>query len=368
MKIVVTGTRGIPNIQGGIETLCEELYPRIATKGLDVYVMRRTSYAKDNNSVWEGVNIINISAPKRKSMEAMIHTFKSVWKAYRMHADIIHIHAIGPALAIPFARLLGLKVVFTHHGADYDRDKWGFVAKTVLQFGERCGTRFANEVIVISEGIRQHLIKKYGRTNCHLIKNGAPNPIFTDYPEYFSELGIEKGKYVMAMCRLVPEKKLEHILEAFSKLQQNGETKGIKLVICGSADFEDEYTKQLYKKAKECGAILTGFVKGKKLQSLLSGARCFVIPSSHEGLSIALLEAMSYGLPIIASDIPANMEVSLPSRCYYPLGNIPCLIEKLRENFEADYTRMNHDMSPYNWDMIANDVAKIYDNLYQSSH
>lgn len=360
MKIAVTGTRGIPNIQGGIETLCEELYPHLASKGLDIYVMRRSSYDKSHVNKWRGVNIIDISAPKRKSMEALIHTFKSVWRAYRIHADIIHIHAIGPALAVPFAKLLGLKVVFTHHGADYERDKWGLFAKSILQLGERLGTKYSDEVIAISKGIQCHLTNKYGRKDCHLIKNGAPKPVFTDNPEYFSELGIEKGKYFMAMCRLVPEKKIEHLIEAFSKLQQEGKTNGIKLVVAGAADFEDDYSRLLYKKANECGAILTGFVKGEKLQSLLSGARCFVIPSSHEGLSIALLEAMAYKLPIIASDIPANLEVSLGSTSYYPFGNISILAEKLYQNIQDDYHHVDYDLSCYDWKTISDQVYEIY--------
>lgn len=356
MKIVVTGTRGIPNIMGGVETHCEELFPRIAKKGYDIIVIRRKSYVKDSLTQYKGVKLIDIETPKKKSFEAIIHTFKAVLKAKSLCADIIHIHAIGPALLTPIARLLGMKVVFTHHGPDYDRDKWGFAAKTMLKLGERMGTMFANDVIVISNVINDILVRKYHRKDCHLIYNGVPEPDLCDYPEYFSELGIEKGKYILGMCRFVPEKNLHHLVEAFSKIN----AQGCKLVLAGDTDFEDEYSKNLKKMAKEHGVVLTGFIKGKKLHSLLTHARCFVLPSSHEGLPIALLEAMSYHLPVIVSDIPANLEVGLKKEVYFQVGNIKELADKLQKNIDQTYLPINYDMSKYNWDNIAEQVSVIY--------
>lgn len=356
MKIVVTGTRGIPNIMGGVETHCEELFPRIAAKGYDVTVIRRKSYVRDSLTEYKGVKLIDIETPKKKSFEAIIHTFKAILKAKSLKADIVHIHAIGPALLTPMARLLGMKVVFTHHGPDYDRDKWGEAAKFMLKLGERMGTTFANEVIVISKVIDNILIKKYGRKDCHLVYNGVPEPEICDFPEYFEELGIEKGKYILGMCRFVPEKNLHHLVEAFSKI----DTKGCKLVLAGDTDFEDDYSRQLKATAKEQGVILTGFIKGRKLHSLLTHTRCFVLPSSHEGLPIALLEAMSYKLPVIVSNIPANLEVGLNKNNYFPVGNIDALANKLQQNINLPYAHVNYDMSAYNWDHIAEQISQIY--------
>lgn len=356
MKIVVTGTRGIPNIMGGVETHCEELFPRIAAKGYDVTVIRRKSYVRDSLTEYKGVKLIDIETPKKKSFEAIIHTFKAILKAKSLKADIVHIHAIGPALLTPMARLLGMKVVFTHHGPDYDRDKWGKAAKFMLKLGERMGTTFANEVIVISKVIDNILIKKYGRKDCHLVYNGVPEPEICDFPEYFEELGIEKGKYILGMCRFVPEKNLHHLVEAFSKI----DTKGCKLVLAGDTDFEDDYSRQLKATAKEQGVILTGFIKGRKLHSLLTHTRCFVLPSSHEGLPIALLEAMSYKLPVIVSNIPANLEVGLNKNNYFPVGNIDALANKLQQNINLPYTHVNYDMSAYNWNHIAEQISQIY--------
>lgn len=359
MKIVVTGTRGIPNIMGGVETHCEELFPRIAAKGYDVTVIRRKSYVRDNLAEYKGVKLVDVETPKKKSFEAIIHTFRAILKAKSMHADIVHIHAIGPALLVPLARVLGMKVVFTHHGPDYDRDKWGTAAKMMLKLGERMGTTFANEVIVISNVINDILVRKYGRRDCHLIYNGVPEPEICEYPEYFDELGIEKGKYILGMCRFVPEKNLHHLVEAFSKI----DAKGCKLVLAGDTDFEDDYSRNLKKMAREKGVVLTGFVKGKKLHSLLSNARCYVLPSSHEGLPIALLEAMSYHLPVIVSDIPANLEVGLEKDVYFPMGNVEALKEKLQKNVDKEYAPVRYDMTKYNWDTIAEQIAQLYQSI-----
>ena len=367
MKIVVTGTRGIPNIMGGVETHCEELFPRMVERGFDVTLIRRSNYVKDDLKEWKGVKLVTIPSPKKKSFEAIIHTFRAINRAKKLGADVLHIHAIGPALLVPYAKLLGMKVVFTHHGPDYDRDKWGFAAKTILKMGERMGCMFADDVIVISNVIKNLIARKYGRTkNVHLIYNGVSEPEICDYPEYFEELGIEKGKYILGMCRFVPEKNQHHLVEAYKKLIINNEelrNKGIKLVLAGDTDFEDSYSLGLKEMARENGVVLTGFIKGRKLHSLLTNCRCYCLPSSHEGLPIALLEAMSYGVKVVVSDIPANLEVGLPKEDYFHCGDVDELADKLGKIIDAPLQHIDYDMSKYDWDKIAEEVAMVYRSI-----
>lgn len=412
MKIVVTGTRGIPNVMGGVETHCEELFPRIAAMGEDVTVIRRKSYVNDGLKEWKGVKLVDIETPKKKSFEAIIHTYRAINMAKKLGADILHIHAIGPALLTPYAKMLGMKVVFTHHGPDYDRDKWGKAAKMVLKMGERMGCMFADEVIVISDVIRNLIKEKYGRTkNVHLIYNGVSKPEICDYPEYFEELGIKKGRYILGMCRFVPEKNLHHLVEAFNiikdeelrikkegSVQVNEELKikkqdsaladeelrikkqgsaqadeklkgkdggddDIKLVLAGDTDFEDDYSRGMKEMARKNGVVLTGFVKGRKLHSLLTNCMCYCLPSSHEGLPIALLEAMSYGVKVIVSDIPANLEVGLPQNDYFHVGNVDELAKKLNDVMTHPVEHIEYDMTKYDWDKIAKEVKDIYCNL-----
>lgn len=358
LKIVVTGTRGIPDIQGGVETHCEELFPRIAAKGFDITIIRRKSYTKAPLTSYKGVTLYDIPDIRKKSLEAIMHTFRAIWTArWKFHAHIVHIHAVGPALLTPFARLLGMKVVFTHHGPDYDREKWGKAAKFMLRFGERMGGMFANEVIVISNVINDIIKRKYGRKDAHLIRNGVPSPKTGNDFDYLREIGVEPRKYIFAMGRFVPEKNFHSLIKAFSGLDQTE----YKLVIAGDADIEDDYSKELKLAARNNRIILTGFIKGDKLHTLLSHARLFVIPSSHEGLPIALLEAMSYGLPVLASDIPANKEVHLPPSDYFHYDDRAThnLTEALKNKL-TDHTVPSYDLTPYDWDKIAEQTIHVY--------
>ena len=361
MKIVVTGTRGFPGILGGVETHCEELFPRIVAKGFDVVVIRRKSYVHDNLRSCKNVTLYDISNFKNKPFESIIHTFRAIWVAKtKFHADIVHIHAIGPALLTPVARFLRMKVVFTHHGPDYNRAKWGKVARFMLRIGERMGCAFANRIIVISNVINEIIKEKYGRHDAYLIHNGVNPAVIVNNPEYLSGLGVEPHKYVFTMGRFVPEKNFHLLIEAFVKLGQSG----YKLVIAGDADIEDDYSLNLKTMAKENNVILTGFIKGEKLQTLLSNAALFVLPSSHEGLPISLLEAMSYRLPVLASDIPANKEVNLPLSCYFHLGEniLQNLCEALEQKLN-DRTDISYDLSLYDWNKIAEQTIEIYKNI-----
>lgn len=368
MKIVVTGTRGIPDIMGGVETHCEELFPRIAAMGNDVTLIRRSDYVHDELTEWKGVRLVNVDSPKKKSFEAIIHTFRAINRAKRLGAEILHIHAIGPALLVPYAKMRGMKVVFTHHGPDYDRDKWGTAAKTILKLGERMGCRFADEVIVISDVIRRLIGRKYGRReHVHLIYNGVPQPDVCSHPEYFVQLGIEEGKYILGMCRFVPEKNLHHLVAAYAKLKHDGMIPvDMRLVLAGDTDFEDDYSLSLKQMARDNDVVLTGFVKGRRLHSLLSHAACYCLPSSHEGLPISLLEAMSYRLPVVVSDIPANLELGLPVGCYFHCCDIGQLAERIHRILSFSPSRMDYDMAKYDWDIIAGQLACVYKGVCRS--
>lgn len=361
MKIAVTGTRGIPAIQGGVETHCEHLFPRIAAMGAEVTLMRRDSYVNESPrlSDFKGVGLIDIPTPRRKSLEAIVHTFRAINRAKRMKADIVHIHAIGPALLTPYGRLLGMKVVTTHHGPDYDREKWGRVAKFMLRLGERMGARFSNRVIVISPLIASILKEKYGRNDTDLIFNGVERPQRAEADDYVRSLGLEPGKYVVALGRFVPEKNFHHLIEAFSRISHPG----IKLAIAGDADIEDSYSRSLKQMAHDNGVMLTGFIKGEKLRQLMSHARLFVLPSSHEGLPISLLEAMSYGIDVLVSDIPANRLPELSAADFFHTGDISALALALTTKLEKPYSPRAYDLSNYDWDRIALQTMEVYRSL-----
>ncbi|MFA7316514.1 MAG: glycosyltransferase family 4 protein [Sulfuricella sp.] len=361
MKIFVTGTRGIPDIPGGVETHCQNLYPYIAAQGHEVFVATRGAYRVSDAREWRGIRLVKCFSPRRKSLEAIVHTFLALLQARRFKPDVVHIHAVGPALLVPFARLLGLKVVFTSHGPDYDRQKWGRAAKAMLRLGEWLGGRFANEVIVISSVIGQIMRKRCGRES-HLIYNGVLQPQPGGDTGYLESLGVVPGEYILAVARFVPEKGLSDLIEAF-----NGLDTGHKLVIAGDADHETEYSRGLKKTAAANDRIvLTGYLTGAKLAQVFTHAGLFVLPSYHEGLPIALLEAMSYGLPVLVSDIPANREVDLAPDRFFRTGNIGDLRDKLHSHLQKEMSQGEKDALramialKYDWERIAGQTVQVY--------
>lgn len=359
LSVIVLGTRGFPDVQGGVETHAEELYPRLVNLGADVTVVTRTPYIapEDRLSEFKNVKFAHIYAPKLKSLEAIVHTFLGILYARWKSPDVVHIHAVGPNLLTPLARLLGLRVVMTNHGPDYDRQKWGKLAKFVLRMGEKAGSVFSNEVIIISEVIRTIIREKHGRQESHLVYNGVNLPEHSTTTDYIDSLGLQPGKFAIGVGRFVEEKGFHDLIEAWKRLDTDW-----KLVIAGDADHETDYSRKLKEMARENGVVLTGFIKGESLRQIFSHAGLFVMPSYHEGLPIALLEAMSYNLDLLVSDIPANLEVKLPDSDYFSTGNVTELTQALSAKMKSLQKRDFRELivNKYNWDRVAVQTLAVY--------
>lgn len=364
-KIFVLGTRGFPDVQGGVEKHCEELYPRLVKLGCDVTVIARSPYISKEKRFpeWRGVKFAYLWCPRQKNLETIIHAFLGALVCVLKRPDIVHFHNIGPALYIPFVKICGTKTVLTYHSINYEHQKWSKFTKSVLEFGEFLGMKFADKVIVISKTTKSFLEKKYNKRDLELLSNGVNIPEKIPSVEALKKHSLIVGKYIFTVCRFTPEKALHDLIAAYLKIK-NPE---FKLVIAGDADYQTEYSRNIKKLAKRSqGIILTGFVSGKPLQELYSNAGLFVLSSYYEGLPITLLEAMSYGLPILASDIPQNREIPLARFRFLKPGNIDTLAKRMVELFnmgigEEEKIKQKEILKEnYNWDEIAEHTFKIY--------
>jgi len=360
VRILVLGVRGIPNVQGGIETHAVELYQRLAKLGCEVEVVVRSPFVPKETRNFGAIRIRRLWSPRTTGFEALTHSILGVLYAAIVRPDVLHIHAIGPALVTPLARMLGLRVIVTHHGPDYERDKWGPSARRALKIGELLGVRFSNALIVVSKVIAETIRTRFG-CDCDVIPNGTVTPTLQTGTEEIEQYGLVRGRYFLQVSRLVPEKRQLDLIRAF----QAAKCPGWKLVLVGGIGADD-YSRQVGEAAKAAGVVLTGFKNGTKLQQIYSHAGAFVLPSSHEGLPIAMLEALSYGLPVLASDIPANLEVGLPPGSYFPVGNVEVLSERLTamagitENPATREARRRWVADTYNWEPIARQTYSVY--------
>jgi len=361
VRIMVLGIRGIPNIPGGIETHAEQLYLRLSALGCSVEALVRGPYVASDVRSFASISIRRLWSPRRTGVEALLHSLIGVLYAGIMRPDVLHIHGIGPALVTPVARLLGLRVVVTHHGLDYEREKWGRFARVVLRLGERVGMRSSNARIAISKAIVDLVRIKYAR-DCSLIPNGVGPVEPCADAEHVRRFGLEPGRFFLQVSRMVPEKRQLDLIRAYASAQQ---PQGWKLALVGALD-KSRYSQQVIAAARDAGVVLTGRLTGEPLKQLYSHAGAFVLPSSHEGLAIVLLEALSYGLPVLASAIPGNLEIDLESSCYFPLGDTAALATRLCQLAQApinETERAARRLSVarrYDWDRIAMQTLQVY--------
>ena len=364
--IYMFGFRGFPEVQGGIETHAENLAPRLVGLGARVTVCMRSPYvdAKVNRN-WNGVRVLRLWTARNTYFETLLHSVICALVAGFRRPGLVHVHGIGPAIVTPLLRALGLRVVVTHHGEDYNREKWGFAARTVLRAGEALGMRYADKRIAVSRSIGELITAKYGKP-CDVIPNGV---VFSDMPQQsdrVAELGLEPDRYILTVGRLVPEKRQLDLLRAFS----GATIPGWKLAIVGKIDHKNEYATQLATEAARCeNVVMAGFQTGETLRQLYAHAGLFVLPSSHEGLPIVLLEALSYGLPVLVSDIPSNLEVvGDPAQIFHvgdcaEMGSKLAALTALKWNADQRDAIRRESTRRYDWADIAQRTLEVYDEM-----
>ena len=327
MKIAFIGQKGVPSTSGGVEIHVENLAINLAKRGHEVYVYARTNYTDKSFKKYKGVNLITIPSIATKHLDAISHTFLACFDAVHKDYDIVHFHSIGPSLLIPLFKLLRPRVtVFaTFHSQCYHHQKWGKFARACLRAGEFMLCEFADNIITVSK-----ILKAYVKTHYNIEANCVPNAV--NAPKYFSpeiikeNWGLDANSYFLIVSRLIHHKGIHHAIEAYKKLNTDK-----KLVIVGDGFYSESYTRYIRELAQnEENIIFTGRQYGKALAELYSNASFFIQPSESEGLSIALLEAMSYGKPIIASNIPENIEPVANAGYFFKVKNHHDLSDKIQ--------------------------------------
>ncbi|HEY5794015.1 MAG TPA: glycosyltransferase family 4 protein [Bosea sp. (in: a-proteobacteria)] len=365
MKICVLGLRGFPGIAGGVETHCEQLYPRLKTMrpSDEIVILGRKPYLPQGAFTHQGVRIDPVFALRNKYLEAISNALAAVLLArFRHKADVVHIHAIGPALVAPIAKLLGMRVIVTHHGDDYRRAKWNALARVALRAGEKLGVLFADQVIPVSRSVTRRLKHEFPERILLLehIPNGANHG---ETPAsggtgagVLARHGLQGQRYVVCVGRLVPEKCFEDVIASFERVSSFD-----KLVIAGGAEPDSPYLAKLKAMAGE-RVVFTGMLPRAEVDELMSSAELFVLPSAHEGLPIAALEAIAAGTPTLLSDIEPNLDIGLSASNYFRLHDIEHLTVKMQSN--PDQFRIGRELlKRYDWNVISQRTSLVYDRV-----
>jgi glycosyltransferase involved in cell wall biosynthesis len=367
MKVCVIGLRGLPGIAGGVETHCEQLYPRLqAIRRSDEFmIIGRKPYMELPEFTYKDIRIVPLFAVRNKYLEAISNGVVAVLHArFKMRAEIVHIHAIGPALVAPLAKLLGMKVVITHHGDDYNRSKWNRFAQATLRAGEYLGVMFCDQMIHVSASVMRRLESRFpdkAATFQHIPNganhvSGASGVVLADQPDVIQRHGLAGLRYVACVGRMVPEKCFEDAISAFEDVADFD-----KLVIAGGAEANSSYLQKLREMAGD-RVVFTGPLSREDVDRLLTCAALFILPSSHEGLPIVALEAIAAGVPVLLSNIEPNLDLGLPPENFFRLHDLQQLAYKMRSDLEQ--YRIKNDLgAQYDWHTITCRTSSVYDRL-----
>ncbi len=375
-RVAMLGHKRIPSREGGVEIVVAELATRMVRRGISVTCYNRRGHHVGGSAFdapvekeYCGIDLRTVPTVNAKGLAAVSSSFFASLKAAFGHYDVVHVHAEGPAAFCWLPKLCGKRVVLTVHGLDWAREKWksGFGSR-YIRMGERAGVRFADEIIVLSENVRRYFETTYGRQT-HFIPNGISRPERQTPDEIKERFALAGDDYILFLGRLVPEKGLRYLVEAFRAVKTDK-----KLVIAGSASDSDDFEQELHAAAADDPRILfTGFVQGRLLEELYSNAYLYVLPSDLEGMPLSLLEAMSYGNCCVVSDIDECASVVGDQAILFRKGDADHLREQLqrlcddpetvhryREN-AADYICRKYD-----WDTVTERTVALYENKNES--
>lgn len=358
MNIVMFGHKTVPSRLGGVEIAVEELSCRMAARGHRVACYNRGGRRGQHR----GIGIRAVPTIPGKGLSAVSSSFFAALAAAFGPAQVVHIHAEGPAFMSWLPKLLGKRVVVTVHGLDWQRQKWqGSCAKWYILAGERMAVRFADEIIVLSRNLQGFFRETYGRETV-FIPNGVSRPEIVP-PERIRRFGLDKDGYILFLGRLVPEKEVHTLIAAFRRLDTDK-----RLVIAGGSSDTEEYAARLKAMARGDGRIVfTGFVQGRLLEELFSNAYLYVLPSRVEGMPLSLLEAMSYGNCCLVSQIPELTEVVEDKAASFPCADTEALREAIRRLLDSPERVEKYKSEAaafvcgkYSWDDAAERTLALY--------
>jgi glycosyltransferase involved in cell wall biosynthesis len=363
MKIAILGTRGIPGNYGGFETFAEELSTRLVQRGHEVTVYCRAGAAGNWQRSYRGVRLVHLPALRTKYTETLSHTLLSALHSLAYSYDIVYVcnSANSPLCMIPYLR--GQRVVLNVDGLEWQRQKWGSIAKLYYRWAARLAARLPIEVVTDARVIQDYYRRQFGRvTRCfaygtELYERGH-------LADRVRRLGLEPDRYFLYVSRMEPENNAKLVVQAYAKVQTD-----LPLVMVGDAPYGGGYMATV-KKAADSRVRFLGFCFGDDYHALQSNARAYIQGTEVGGTHPALVEAMGHRNAIVAHDVPEHREVLADAGLYFAYRDADDLAERLKSLLgdpravsslrERAAMRVGQE---YSWDSVASAYERYFREL-----
>jgi glycosyltransferase involved in cell wall biosynthesis len=372
LRIAFIGARGVIGTYSGIETYYEEVGSRLAARGHRVTAYCRTYFTPDVE-VYRGVLVRRLPCLRSKHLETVSHSVLATLDCLFRDFDLVQYHAIGSApLALLPRFLAGKKTVVSVRGLDWQRAKWGGFARRVLQAGEWASATCPSATAVVSAQLQRHYEAEHGRRPQFIpnaVDRGKRRPVeFLRQHQALRDLKLGEHDFLVFAARISPEKGLHELIEAWNGLKTKK-----KLLIAGGTSYTGDYIEKVQKQAGE-NVIFLGLVGREMMEALYSNCHAYILPSHMEGLSVGLLEAVSYGCCILTTNILENLEVVDDAALTFPPGDVGALRQALRRVLEEPETvaelrgrAASRALEQPDWDEVARRTEAFYVALVEGS-
>ena len=350
------GPKRVPSREGGIDVVVGELSSRLVEAGhhVDIFVRRKRGYKPVKE--YNGCRIRKTFTINKKATDSLIYSFFATLKGIFGKYDVLHFHAEGNTFFLWLTKFCKKKIVVTIHGIDWKRSKFKGLGSKMLLKSEKRIVKYADKIITLCQSDWDYFKNTYNKETT-FIPNG-----FEFYPLIKPKIIKEKynlaeGSYILFLARIVPEKGLHYLIEAYNSLDIPQ-----KLVIAGgSSHSNDYYSKMLGLARNNLKIVFTGQVQGEELEELFSNAYLYVLPSDIEGMPMSLLEALGHRRICLVSDIPEN-KIDEDNCYFFEHSNVESLrmmLQKISAN-KKEYIENNTLES---WNQVVEKTIDLYKEI-----
>lgn len=349
-SLAIIGSRGYPSYYGGFETAVRWLAPYLVDNGWDVTVYGRAGATRDDDPRRD-YRVARRVTPglETKSLSTLSYGFTSTLDVARRKPDVALVMNVANGFWLPFLRARGIPTLVNVDGIEWDRAKWGRVAKAVFLRGATVTARFASRLVFDAEAIADRWRMDFGCEGDFIPYGGIPQP---DLP---IEPGLAHREYVLVVARFVPENSIPEFLEACGRIAAHHD-----VVIVGSSGYGGELDERVAALAESNDRVrwLGHISDDLRLFSLWQHAGVYFHGHSVGGTNPALVQAMALGAPVVARDTIYNREVL--GDCGAVTGAEPSQIEEAvnalmsDKSRQARYSRMAlaRASSSYSWNEV----------------